>query len=230
MYTRWVIHCIIIYRACLLRADQAISIIINYTGTCEAFQDENKTKVCTFYETRVCRMESCLRDRDEFTWNRSKSKFPSKVLESCGGDRSNVDEKMESTEERSPLLERKLSTSTKIAYALGHIFNDLTAAMWFSYTLIYFQRVALLEPIVAGALLLLGKRAVKFLCMRKLSNFLWTSDHDGFPFFFCSRPNHRRIYDTNLRNVGRPVSEEEDLAHNRLGDDHAVVSSDIRWF
>ncbi|KOX70960.1 Major facilitator superfamily domain-containing protein 12 [Melipona quadrifasciata] len=64
---------------------------------------------------------------------------------------------MASTEERSPLLERKLSTSTKIAYALGHIFNDLTAAMWFSYTLIYFQRVALLEPIVAGALLLLGQ-------------------------------------------------------------------------
>lgn len=65
-------------------------------------------------------------------------------------------------EERSPLLERKLSTSTKIAYALGHIFNDLTAAMWFSYTLIYFQRVALLEPIVAGALLLLGKRVLSF--------------------------------------------------------------------
>ena len=64
---------------------------------------------------------------------------------------------MENTEERFPLLERKLSTSTKIAYALGHIFNDLTAAMWFSYTLIYFQRVALLKPIVAGALLLLGQ-------------------------------------------------------------------------
>ncbi|CAD1476686.1 unnamed protein product [Heterotrigona itama] len=64
---------------------------------------------------------------------------------------------METMEERSPLLERKLSTSTKIAYAFGHIFNDLTAAMWFSYTLIYFQRVALLEPIVAGALLLLGQ-------------------------------------------------------------------------
>ncbi|XP_016920293.2 major facilitator superfamily domain-containing protein 12-like [Apis cerana] len=65
--------------------------------------------------------------------------------------------KMENAEEQSPLLERKISTSTKIAYALGHIFNDLTAAMWFSYTLIYFQRVVLLEPIVAGALLLLGQ-------------------------------------------------------------------------
>ncbi|XP_003701555.1 major facilitator superfamily domain-containing protein 12 [Megachile rotundata] len=64
---------------------------------------------------------------------------------------------MDQEEERSPLLERKLSLSTKAAYALGHIFNDLTAAMWFSYTLIYFQRVALLEPITAGALLLLGQ-------------------------------------------------------------------------
>lgn len=50
----------------------------------------------------------------------------------------------------------KIATSTKLAYALGHVFNDLAAAMWFSYTLIYLQRVALLEPIVAGALLLLG--------------------------------------------------------------------------
>ncbi|CAK9804811.1 Major facilitator superfamily domain-containing protein 12 [Anthophora quadrimaculata] len=64
---------------------------------------------------------------------------------------------MDNAEERSPLLERKLSASTKVAYALGHIFNDLTAAMWFSYTLIYFQRVALLKPITAGALLLLGQ-------------------------------------------------------------------------
>lgn len=76
--------------------------------------------------------------------------------------------KMENAEEQSPLLERKISTSTKIAYALGHIFNDLTAAMWFSYTLIYFQRVALLEPIVAGALLLLGKKKKK----KERENFL----------------------------------------------------------
>lgn len=68
-----------------------------------------------------------------------------------------VSGKMDKAEERSPLLNGKVYASTKVAYALGHIFNDLTAAMWFSYTLIYFQRVALLEPITAGALLLLGK-------------------------------------------------------------------------
>ncbi|XP_076676797.1 major facilitator superfamily domain-containing protein 12 [Andrena cerasifolii] len=64
---------------------------------------------------------------------------------------------MASEAERSPLLERNVRASIKLAYALGHIFNDLTAAMWFSYTLIYFQRVALLRPITAGALLLLGQ-------------------------------------------------------------------------
>ncbi|KYQ55073.1 putative MFS-type transporter C19orf28 [Trachymyrmex zeteki] len=60
--------------------------------------------------------------------------------------------------EQRPLVNSgRIATSTKIAYALGHVFNDLAAAMWFSYTLIYLQRVALLEPIVAGALLLLGQ-------------------------------------------------------------------------
>lgn len=56
-----------------------------------------------------------------------------------------------------PIIEGKLSLRTRMAYALGHIFNDLAAAMWFSYTLIYLQRIVLLEPLIAGALLLLGK-------------------------------------------------------------------------
>ncbi|KAK0096327.1 hypothetical protein PV326_005782 [Microctonus aethiopoides] len=56
-----------------------------------------------------------------------------------------------------PIIEGKLSLRTRMAYALGHIFNDLAAAMWFSYTLIYLQRIVLLEPLIAGALLLLGQ-------------------------------------------------------------------------
>lgn len=61
--------------------------------------------------------------------------------------------------EQRPLMDvGRVATSTKLAYALGHIFNDLAAAMWFSYTLIYLQRVVLLRPIVAGAFLLLGMR------------------------------------------------------------------------
>lgn len=66
-------------------------------------------------------------------------------------------EGMDNTNERTPLVEGRIAASTKLAYALGHIFNDLAAAMWFSYTLIYLQRVVLLQPIVAGALLFLGE-------------------------------------------------------------------------
>ena len=65
--------------------------------------------------------------------------------------------------ERIPLVERQISLTTRTAYALGHVFNDLAAAMWFSYTLLFLQRVALLEPIAAGSLLLLGAYFVKLL-------------------------------------------------------------------
>ncbi|XP_019698235.1 major facilitator superfamily domain-containing protein 12 [Harpegnathos saltator] len=64
---------------------------------------------------------------------------------------------MDSTSEQTPLVEGRITMPTKLAYALGHIFNDLAAAMWFSYTLIYLQRVVLLQPIIAGGLLLLGQ-------------------------------------------------------------------------
>lgn len=59
--------------------------------------------------------------------------------------------------ENTPLVQSKISRSTKFSYALAHVFNDLAAAMWFSYTLLFLQRVSLLQPVVAGALMLLGK-------------------------------------------------------------------------
>ncbi|RLU15665.1 hypothetical protein DMN91_011419 [Ooceraea biroi] len=65
---------------------------------------------------------------------------------------------MDNVNEQTSLVDRgRVAMSTKLAYALGHIFNDLAAAMWFSYTLIYLQRVASLEPIIAGSFLLLGQ-------------------------------------------------------------------------
>ncbi|KAF7989858.1 hypothetical protein HCN44_008532 [Aphidius gifuensis] len=63
----------------------------------------------------------------------------------------------DSVVECTPLIDDKISIRTKLAYSLGHVFNDLAAAMWFSYTLIYLQRITLLEPLAAGFLLLLGQ-------------------------------------------------------------------------
>lgn len=45
----------------------------------------------------------------------------------------------------------------KVFYGFGHIYNDLCAAMWFSYTLFYLQIVVQLESTTAGLLVMLGQ-------------------------------------------------------------------------
>ncbi|XP_013194158.2 major facilitator superfamily domain-containing protein 12 [Amyelois transitella] len=44
-----------------------------------------------------------------------------------------------------------------IVYGLGHVYNDLCAAMWFSYMMLFFQAVLEMRAAVAGAMLLLGQ-------------------------------------------------------------------------
>ncbi|XP_046399151.1 major facilitator superfamily domain-containing protein 12-like [Ischnura elegans] len=50
-----------------------------------------------------------------------------------------------------------LPWSSKAAYGVGHILNDICASMWFSYTLLFFHAVLGMDGKVAGALLLLGQ-------------------------------------------------------------------------
>eukprot|EP01064_Diplonema_japonicum_P028255 TRINITY_DN428_c6_g1_i1.p1 TRINITY_DN428_c6_g1~~TRINITY_DN428_c6_g1_i1.p1 ORF type:complete len:558 (+),score=80.95 TRINITY_DN428_c6_g1_i1:66-1676(+) len=45
----------------------------------------------------------------------------------------------------------------QILYGTGHILNDLCAASWFSYMLVFFERVASLSGASSGALVLLGQ-------------------------------------------------------------------------
>eukprot|EP01064_Diplonema_japonicum_P014773 TRINITY_DN22484_c0_g1_i1.p1 TRINITY_DN22484_c0_g1~~TRINITY_DN22484_c0_g1_i1.p1 ORF type:complete len:550 (+),score=115.94 TRINITY_DN22484_c0_g1_i1:45-1694(+) len=45
----------------------------------------------------------------------------------------------------------------QVLYGTGHILNDLCAASWFSYMLVFFERVALLSGAASGALVLLGQ-------------------------------------------------------------------------
>nr|XP_021206172.1 uncharacterized protein LOC101741261 isoform X1 [Bombyx mori] len=47
--------------------------------------------------------------------------------------------------------------SQNVLYGLGHVYNDLCAAMWFSYMLLFFQAVLDMRAVVAGAMLLLGQ-------------------------------------------------------------------------
>ena len=65
-----------------------------------------------------------------------------------------------------PLLERRDSYSNvqvpllkRIGYGLGHVLNDMCAAMWFTYLLIFFHKVIGFDDVYAGALLAIGQLA-----------------------------------------------------------------------
>ena len=49
-----------------------------------------------------------------------------------------------------------MSLRKKLSYGVGHILNDLSASMWFSYLLVYLHKVVIFENTVAGYMMLLG--------------------------------------------------------------------------
>lgn len=53
----------------------------------------------------------------------------------------------------------KLKPRYKFAYGIGHLQNDLTASLWFSFLLTYFVEVIGLSTAESGALMLLGQGA-----------------------------------------------------------------------
>ncbi|KAB0801069.1 hypothetical protein PPYR_05423 [Photinus pyralis] len=51
----------------------------------------------------------------------------------------------------------RYSCMQKLSFGMGHIYNDLCAAVWFSYTLFYLQVVLQVESSTAGTLIMLGQ-------------------------------------------------------------------------
>ena len=65
----------------------------------------------------------------------------------------------------------KLPALRKLTYGVGHVFNDLCAGMFFSYLILFFTKVVLLDNLYAGLLILIGQTVdaistpiVGFLC------------------------------------------------------------------
>lgn len=62
--------------------------------------------------------------------------------------------------EKIPLLNKdeayNLTYFQRVAYGFGHVFNDLCAAMWFSYLLFYLQIILQMKATIAGTLLMIG--------------------------------------------------------------------------
>ncbi|CAF0881290.1 unnamed protein product [Rotaria sordida] len=52
-----------------------------------------------------------------------------------------------------------VSKKGKFAYSVGHVLNDLTASMWFSYLLVFYHRIVNFTNASAGYLLLIGQVA-----------------------------------------------------------------------
>jgi len=48
---------------------------------------------------------------------------------------------------------------TKLAYGVGHFYNDLCAAMWFTYLLLFYDKVLGFSGVTAGVILLAGQLA-----------------------------------------------------------------------
>uniref|UniRef100_A0A1B6E3G3 Major facilitator superfamily (MFS) profile domain-containing protein n=2 Tax=Clastoptera arizonana TaxID=38151 RepID=A0A1B6E3G3_9HEMI len=52
-----------------------------------------------------------------------------------------------------------LSFGQKYSYGVGHVLNDLCASMWFTYILIFYNKVLLFSEALSGAILLVGQIA-----------------------------------------------------------------------
>ncbi|XP_021379623.1 major facilitator superfamily domain-containing protein 12-like isoform X2 [Mizuhopecten yessoensis] len=65
--------------------------------------------------------------------------------------------------ESAPLLKKASSQAKtlpacqRFLYSMGHVLNDLTASMWFSYLIIYFHQVKQFNNVLAGYLMLIGQ-------------------------------------------------------------------------
>lgn len=57
------------------------------------------------------------------------------------------------------VLLAKLPGRQKLAYSIGHVFNDLCASMWFTYLLLYFHFVLEFNNKLSGIILLVGQVA-----------------------------------------------------------------------
>ena len=73
----------------------------------------------------------------------------------------------------------KLRCKQKFSYGVGHVFNDLSMSAWFSYVLVYFQKVARLSPTGTGYLFLVSQIAdavstpfIGYGCDKTISKFI----------------------------------------------------------
>ena len=130
----------------------------------------------------------------------------------------------------------RLSVWGKLAYGVGHVFNDMCASMWFTYLVLFYHKVVLLDNLYAGMLILIGQVAdaaatpiIGFLCdmthvrygRRKLWHLIGTIMVAVSLFFIwhtclpCQILSSRRSSNTTINSttgVGKPDPDPTPLA------------------
>lgn len=67
------------------------------------------------------------------------------------------DQSMETPVSSASTSRSSLSGWSKFGFGLGHVYNDLCAGIWFSYTLLFLQGALLMPGPEAGALMMIGQ-------------------------------------------------------------------------
>ncbi|XP_055389354.1 major facilitator superfamily domain-containing protein 12-like [Condylostylus longicornis] len=94
-----------------------------------------------------------LGDQQSETEHRRRNYGSSASLESTNSQRRNNNRDLSSSDDQRSTL----SFFQKVGFGLGHVYNDLCAGVWFSYTLLFMQAALLLPAVEAGALVMIGQ-------------------------------------------------------------------------
>ena len=88
----------------------------------------------------------------------------------------------------------KLNVVTKLGYGTGHILNDMSVTMWFSYFLLFFHNVIQMSNTNAGLIVMVGQvvDGISSLLVGVFSD----KDYDFWIFLHYGK---RKVMDSNKR-------------------------------
>jgi len=84
---------------------------------------------------------------------------------------------------------QKPSLKNKLGFSLGHVLNDMCASMWFTYLLLYFNKVLEFSNIYSGILMLIGQLADGFSTV-----FVGVFADKGIDLYLCNKLGQRKAW------------------------------------
>ena len=89
------------------------------------------------------------------------------------------------------LIQPEPTRRSKIGFALGHVMNDMCASMWFTYLLLYFNKVLQFDNLYSGIIMLIGQLADGFSTV-----FVGIFSDSGDDLWLCNKVGQRKAWHT----------------------------------